>query len=106
VIRGGSPCIVRVGGSKLCIRDDELRVMVRQGRRHDAVAAELAVGESGRVLRVTGVGEVSRRMLDGDTGRGDSLPGAARRPARIRTPRLPAQEKRAQQIEIDLKLPV
>ena len=29
VIRGGSPCIVRVGGSKLCIRDDELlRVMV------------------------------------------------------------------------------
>ena len=29
MVRGGSPCIIRVGGSKLCIRHDELlRVMV------------------------------------------------------------------------------
>ncbi|MEX0585922.1 MAG: FeoA family protein [Pirellulales bacterium] len=29
MVRGGSPCIILIGGSKLCIRDDELlRVMV------------------------------------------------------------------------------
>jgi ferrous iron transport protein A len=29
MVRSGSPCIIRVGGSKLCIRHDELlRVMV------------------------------------------------------------------------------
>jgi ferrous iron transport protein A len=29
MVRGGSPCIVRIGGSRLCIRGDELlRVMV------------------------------------------------------------------------------
>lgn len=29
VVRGGSPCIVRVAGATLCIRDDEqLRVLV------------------------------------------------------------------------------
>ena len=30
MVRGGSPCIVRVDGSTLCFRDDELlRVLVR-----------------------------------------------------------------------------
>jgi ferrous iron transport protein A len=29
IVRGGSPCIVRVGGTKLCFRHDELlRVLV------------------------------------------------------------------------------
>jgi len=29
MVRSGSPCIIRVGGSKLCIRDEEsLRVLV------------------------------------------------------------------------------
>jgi ferrous iron transport protein A len=29
MVRSGSPCIIRIGGSKLCIRDDEsLRVLV------------------------------------------------------------------------------
>ena len=29
IVRGGSPCIVRVGGSTLCFRDDEsVRVLV------------------------------------------------------------------------------
>jgi Fe2+ transport system protein FeoA len=29
IVTGGSPCIVRIGGAKLCIRDDEmLRVFV------------------------------------------------------------------------------
>jgi ferrous iron transport protein A len=29
IVRGGSPCIVRVGGSTLCFRDDEqVRILV------------------------------------------------------------------------------
>ena len=66
MVRGGSPCIVRVDGSTLCFRDDELAARSGdvRGKRHDAVAAELAVGESGRVVRVVGADEVSRRLLE------------------------------------------
>ena len=29
IVRGGSPCIIRLGGSKLCVREDEqVRVFV------------------------------------------------------------------------------
>jgi Fe2+ transport system protein FeoA len=35
MLQGGSPCIIRLGGQKLCLRSDELAsVLVRSGAPH------------------------------------------------------------------------
>ena len=71
------------------------------------VAAELAVGESGRVLRVTGVGEVSRRMLEMGVTPGVEICCLGAAPLgdplefELRGYRLSLRKSEAQQIEID-----
>jgi len=71
------------------------------------VAAELAVGESGRVLRVTGVGEVSRRMLEMGVTPGVEICCLGAAPLgdplefELRGYRLSLRKSEAQQIEIE-----
>jgi ferrous iron transport protein A len=71
------------------------------------VAAELAVGESGRVLRVTGAGDVSRRLLEMGVTPGVEIVCLGAAPLgdplefELRGYRLSLRKNEAQQIEID-----
>jgi Fe2+ transport system protein FeoA len=70
------------------------------------VAAELADGESARVLRVTGVGEVSRRLLEMGVTPGVEIIRLGAAPLgdplefELRGYRLSLRRSEAQQIEI------
>ena len=70
------------------------------------VAAELAVGDAGRVLRVTGAGEVSRRLLEMGVTPGVEIVCLGAAPLgdplefELRGYRLSLRRSEAQQIEI------
>ncbi len=108
MIRCGSPCILRVDGSTLCFRDDgSLRVLVRKENRMTPVAAELSVGQSGRVLRVVGANDVSRRLLEMGITPGVEIRRLGTAPLgdplefELRGYRLSLRKREAQQIEIN-----
>ena len=71
------------------------------------VAAELAVGESGRVLRVVGANDVSRRLLEMGVTPGVEIRRLGTAPLgdplefELRGYRLSLRKSEAQQIEID-----
>ena len=109
MVRSGSPCIVRVDGSKLCFRDDDsLRVLVRDEEiGMTRVAAELEVGQAGRVVRVVGADEVSRRILEMGVTPGVEIRRLGTAPLgdplefELRGYRLSLRKSEAQHIEID-----
>ena len=109
MIRCGSPCILRVDGSTLCFReDDSLRVDgAFKAIGMTLVAAELAVGESGRIIRVVGANEVSRRLLEMGVTPGVEIRRLGTAPLgdplefELRGYRLSLRKSEAQQIEID-----
>jgi ferrous iron transport protein A len=71
-------------------------------------AAELAIGQSGRVLRVTGDGEVTRRLLEMGVTPGVEIVCLGAAPLgdplefELRGYRLSLRKAEAQQIEIEL----
>ncbi len=71
------------------------------------VAAQLAVGESARVLRVTGAGDVSRRLLEMGVTPGVDIVCLGAAPLgdplefELRGYRLSLRKNEAQQIEIE-----
>jgi ferrous iron transport protein A len=71
------------------------------------VAAELAVGQTGRVLRVTGAGEVSQRLMEMGVTPGVDIRRLGTAPLgdplefELRGYRLSLRKSEAQQIEIE-----
>jgi ferrous iron transport protein A len=72
------------------------------------VAAELVVGQTGRVVRVTGEGEISRRLLEMGVTPGVEICRLGAAPLgdplefEVRGYRLSLRRKEAEHIEIDL----
>jgi len=73
------------------------------------VAAELSVGQSGRVIRVLGAGEISRRLLEMGVTPGVEIRRLGTAPLgdplefELRGYRLSLRKTEAQQIEVDYR---